>query len=65
MKVKHYIIHTNGLNLSKKQGLKKEIYEIVDDNEIVGYLPGFRIKKDRLTFLVLRFQVGQHPIWAP
>ena len=36
--------------IEESQGLKKAIYEIIMDNEVKGYLVGFRIKKGQLIF---------------
>ena len=47
------------------QGLKKEIYEIVDDNEIVGYLPGFRIKKGPVNIFGSPFPGWTTPYMGP
>lgn len=51
--------------IEESQGLKKEIYEIVSDNKIVGYLPGFKIKKGPINIFGSPFPGWTTPYMGP
>jgi len=51
--------------IEESQGLKKAIYEIIMDNEVKGYLVGFRIKKGPINIFGSPFPGWTTPYMGP